>query len=93
MNKRTFLKAGSSALIVYQPIVEMLQRLDTIYGSSSEKELSKNEDYWAEIRKGYKLKTDYINLENGYYCFAPETTLNHFIDHVGEVNYQGSHYM
>ena len=71
----------------------MLQRLDTIYGSSSEKELSKNEDYWAEIRKGYKLKTDYINLENGYYCFAPETTLNHFIDHVREVNYQGSHYM
>ena len=93
MNKRTFLKAGSSALIAYQPIVEMLQRLDTIYGSSSEKELSKNEDYWAEIRKGYKLKTDYINLENGYYCFAPETTLNHFIDHVREVNYQGSHYM
>jgi len=93
MNKRTFLKAGSSALIAYQPIVEMLQRLDTIYGSSSEKELSENEDYWAEIRKGYKLKTDYINLENGYYCFAPETTLNHFIDHVREVNYQGSHYM
>jgi selenocysteine lyase/cysteine desulfurase len=93
MNKRTFLKAGSSALIAYQPIVEMLQRLDTIYGSSSEKELSENEDYWAKIRKGYKLKTDYINLENGYYCFAPETTLNHFIDHVREVNYQGSHYM
>lgn len=93
MNKRTFLKAGSSAFIAYQPIVEMLQRLDTIYGSSSEKELSENEDYWAEIRKGYKLKTDYINLENGYYCFAPETTLNHFIDHVREVNYQGSYYM
>ena len=93
MNKRTFLKTGSGALIAYQPIVEMLHRLDNIYASSSVKELSENEDYWAEIRKGYKLKQDYINLENGYYCFTPEATLNHFIDHIREVNHQGSYYM
>lgn len=28
-----------------------------------------DEEFWATIRGGYKLKPDYINLENGYYCF------------------------
>lgn len=55
--------------------------------------LASNEDFWAEIRKGYKLKEDYINLENGYYCFMPQETLEHFIGHVREVNLQGSWYM
>ena len=29
--------------------------------------LASDEKFWAGIRKGYKLKPDYINLENGYY--------------------------
>ena len=29
-----------------------------------------DEDYWSSIRNQYKLKPDYINLENGFYCFA-----------------------
>lgn len=56
-------------------------------------ELAGNEDFWAEIRGGYKLKPDYINLENGYYCFLPQETLEAFISHVREVNYQGAYYM
>jgi len=56
-------------------------------------ELAKDEDFWAGVRKGYRLKPDYINLENGYYCFLPQETLENFINHVREVNYQGSYYM
>ena len=55
--------------------------------------LAKDEDFWAKIRGGYLLKPDYINLENGYYCFVPTPTLENFISHVREVNYQGSYYM
>lgn len=39
------------------------------------------------------LKPDYINLENGYYCFLPQETLEKYIEHIREINYQGSFYM
>lgn len=55
--------------------------------------LAEDEAFWAKIRKGYRLKPDYINLENGYYCFQPEETLEYFIKQVREVNYQGAYYM
>ncbi len=59
----------------------------------SPEEAAASEDFWLSIRGGYRLKPDYINLENGYYCILPTETLEHFINHVREVNYQGSYYM
>ena len=56
-------------------------------------DLAGDEEFWASIRKGYKLKPAFINLENGYYNFLPEQTLEKFIDHVREINFQGSYYM
>ena len=56
-------------------------------------QLAANEDFWAEVRKGYRIKPDYINLENGYYNFIPEATLDKFISHVRMVNYEASNYM
>ena len=53
--------------------------------------LSGDEDFWASIRNAYKLKPDYINLENGYYNFIPEQTLEKYIGHIREVNYHGSY--
>ena len=55
--------------------------------------LAEDESFWAGIRAGYRLKPDYINLENGYYCFVPQETLEKYINHIREVNYQGSYYM
>jgi selenocysteine lyase/cysteine desulfurase len=55
--------------------------------------LAKDEDFWTGIRNQYLLKPDYINLENGYYNFLPQPILNKFIEHIKEVNYQGSYYM
>lgn len=52
-----------------------------------------NEEYWQTVRKAYRIKPDYINLENGYYSFMPEETLENFISHVREVNYEAAYYM
>ena len=55
--------------------------------------LAKDDAFWDAIRKQYLLKPDYINLENGYYNFLPQPLLEKFIEHIKEVNYQGSYYM
>jgi selenocysteine lyase/cysteine desulfurase len=73
-----------------------LQSLDLLAKQTSNipaEELAKDEDFWEAIRSGYKLKPDYINLENGYYCFLPQEILEKQLEHIREVNYQGSYYM
>lgn len=93
MDKRTFIKQFS-ALSMGAPFT--LQHLDQLVASKAHitpTDLARDEAFWKTIRDGYRLKEDYINLENGYYCIQPEETLENFIQHVREVNYQGSHYM
>ena len=93
MQKRAFLKKflalGAAATPGASAFGQLLSSVEHI----PPKQLASDQDFWTKIRAGYKLKPDYINLENGYYCFLPQETLNHFIDHVKEVNYQGSWYM
>ena len=55
--------------------------------------LAADEEFWRKVRDDYRIKPDYINLENGYYCFLPEQTLEDLIDHIRTVNYEGSYYM
>ncbi len=57
------------------------------------REVARDEDFWAAVRGDYKLKPDYINLENGYYCFLPEQTLERQVEHLRRINYEGSYYM
>ncbi len=52
-----------------------------------------DEDFWTKVRAGYKLKPDYINLENGYYCIQPQEILDRYMAHINEVNMQGAYYM
>ncbi|SDC80366.1 Selenocysteine lyase/Cysteine desulfurase [Algoriphagus faecimaris] len=87
MNKRSFLKSlaffgMSASSFLSSAKAASLKSID--FDSS---------DFWEQIRSAYKLKPDYINLENGYYCFLPEETLETYIQHIREVNYQGSSYM
>ncbi len=56
-------------------------------------ELAADEPFWDGIRNGYRLKPDYINLENGYYSFLPQETLENFIGHIRETNNQAAYYM
>ena len=55
--------------------------------------LAEDNRFWEEIRQQYILKPDYINLENGYYNFLPQPILNKYIEHIKEINYQGSYYL
>lgn len=55
--------------------------------------IDNEKEFWKRIREDYALKPDYINLENGYYNFAPKPTLEKFLEHVKMVNYEASHYM
>ena len=93
MNKRTFLKnlavTGIAASTPFHSISEILAPFQHLEPSK----LALEDAFWSQIREGYKLKPDYINLENGYYCFLPEETLENYINHIREVNYQGSFYM
>ena len=59
---------------------------------SQRKRLSE-ENFWKSIRKDYLLKKDYVNLENGYYCFIPQPTLNKYLEHLKRINFEGSYYM
>ncbi len=93
MKKRDFIKTISLATLGATPFLESLNNLVEKTQHLSPKELSKNEEFWTRVRMGYRLKPDYINLENGYYCHLPEETLNNYIHHIREVNYQASHYM
>jgi len=93
MNKRSFLKHLALAGIATPLSGTAMEKWVTRFNSVSAADLATNEDFWTGIRNGYKLKPDYINLENGYYNILPESLLQHFISHVQEVNYQGSYYM
>lgn len=93
MDKRTFLKSsaalGLSSLVSFDSLGNWL----TKYEHHSAESLAREDDFWLGLRSGYRLKPDYINLENGYYCFVPTETLEKYIEHILEVNYQGSYYM
>ena len=93
MDKRTFLKnaglLGLGSMLSIDSLAELFKSVSAV----SPSELAGDEDFWAIIRKGYKLKPNFINLENGYYNFLPEQVLEKFIEHVREINYQGSYYM
>ncbi len=93
MDKRTFIKNAGLLSVGGAFGLGSLPELMNSVSSVPSSVLAKDEDFWAEIRGGYLLKPDYINLENGYYCFVPTETLENFISHVKEVNYQGSYYM
>lgn len=55
--------------------------------------LATDDAFWQSIRNQYLLKPEYINLENGYYNFIPKPILEKYIQHIRDVNYQGSYYM
>jgi selenocysteine lyase/cysteine desulfurase len=93
MDKRTFIKNAGLAGLGGMLSIDSLAELFRSVSAMSSAELAGDEDFWTSIRKGYKLKPDFINLENGYYNFLPEQVLEKFIGHVREINFQGSYYM
>ena len=93
MDKRSFLK-GVGMMGLAAPLNFLqLQAAVAAVKNQSLADVAKDEEFWLKVRGDYDLKPDYINLENGYYCFLPRQTLERQIEHMREVNYQGSWYM
>lgn len=55
--------------------------------------LARDEDFWTALRAHYPTGNRFINLENGYYCFQPDSILDAFFNNVRAVNGEASHYM
>jgi selenocysteine lyase/cysteine desulfurase len=89
MNKRNFIKSALTIPFLSTSFPELIKEIETI----PSQQLAENEDFWQNIRADYKLKPDYINLENGYYSMQPQTILEAYIKQVRELNYQASYYM
>jgi selenocysteine lyase/cysteine desulfurase len=93
MDKRTFIKTSSliglASLLSFPALARLMESVSHIPSG----ELAMNEDFWLNIREGYQLKTEYINLENGYYCIQPREVLESFISHIREINMEGAYYM
>jgi selenocysteine lyase/cysteine desulfurase len=93
MDKRSFLKKigmlGMGGMLSMEGLAKVF---DSVSGIPPQT-LAEDEDFWAAIRGEYRLKPDFINLENGYYNFMPEQVMEKFFGHVREVNYHGSYYM
>jgi selenocysteine lyase/cysteine desulfurase len=93
MDKRTFLKnAGLMGLAAPLSFAHLQSAVAAVDGKDARR-VASDEDFWRAVRGDYSIKPDYINLENGYYCFMPQETLEHQIQHMRRVNYEGSYYM
>ena len=93
MNKRSFIKNATLTGIGATLGMDALAALFETKKHSSAAALAADEPFWNQIRTQYMLKPDYINLENGFYNFIPQPTLEKYIQHIRDINYQGSYYM
>ena len=93
MTKRTFLKntslLGIGSLVSFSSIGKIVEAVAHLPAEA----VAKDDAFWAQVRGGYRLKPDYINLENGYYCIQPQEVLEQYFEHIREVNLQGAYYM
>jgi selenocysteine lyase/cysteine desulfurase len=93
LKKRTFLKGLAWAAASIPFSAKTMEKITQRSADIDPNLLAEDENFWAAIRKGYNLKPDYINLENGYYNFVPQVLLDKYMGHIREVNLQGSYYM
>lgn len=63
------------------------------YATLPAQTLAEDETFWRAVRGKYRLKPDYINLENGFYSMQATEVLEAFITKVRHVNLEGSYYM
>ena len=89
MNKREFVRSLSATSLGLMFGPKLLTRLE----SEPPELLAQDDQFWSALRGKYRLKTDYINLENGYYSMQSEPVLEAFIAGVRQVNYEAARYM
>lgn len=93
MNKRSFIKSFALTGLAIPELSKAMATEISLPKKDSSFPIAEDENYWAGIRNLYKIKPDYINLENGYYNLLPEPTLEKYLSIIKEVNYHASFYM
>lgn len=93
MNKRSFLKSSALTGIGAAVGMDALAKLFDANNHLSAGQLAADDAFWKGIRQHYILKTDYINLENGYYNMTPLPTLEKYIENIRFVNHHAAFYM
>lgn len=89
LNKREMLKTGATAAIgLILSKSAMGQAL-----ARPQAELAQDEPFWAALRAYYRTDNRFINLENGFYCFQPDTILDAQVANIRAINGEASHYM
>jgi selenocysteine lyase/cysteine desulfurase len=93
MDKRSFLKNVGMMSVAVPLYFAHVHKAVAAVKHLNLADVASDEDFWMKVRGDFDLKPDYINLENGYYCFMPRQTMEHLIEHMRNVNYEGSYYM
>jgi len=93
MNKRSFIKGFALSGLAIPEISKAMASEIILPKKNNTIPLAEDENFWAGIRRLYKIKPDYINLESGYYNLLPEPTLDKYLSVIKEVNYHASFYM
>ncbi|MEI8110641.1 MAG: aminotransferase class V-fold PLP-dependent enzyme [Chitinophagia bacterium] len=93
MDKRKFLQSLTTAAFTTPFSLQTFEVLGRELATLPISDTSSDDAFWLSMRGGYRLKPDYINLENGYYNILPEVLLEKYVQHIREVNYEGSYYM
>lgn len=93
MNKRSFLKSSALTGIGAALGLDSLAEVFDAKNHMSAGQLAADDAFWKGIREHYILKTDYINLENGYYNMTPQPTLEKYIENIRYVNHHAAFYM
>ena len=89
MDKREFLRTigGSTLGLMLGPdLVTHMERV-------TPRQLAGDEPFWDAIRSSYRLPTEYINLESGYFSMQAQPVLEAFVGHVRMLNAEAAHYM
>ncbi len=89
MDKREFLQA-TAGLTIGSLLGE---RIWARFARQPAQRLAQDEVFWAEVRAKYRLTTDYINLENGYYSMLAQPVLEAYLGHLRAVNVEAAHFM
>lgn len=93
MQKREFIKtlalAGISMPVMSANTKQFFSQFEHLAAAN----FANEDEFWKEIRKEYFVKTDYINLENGYYSMMPQTVLNEYMAEIQKLNVEASFYM
>jgi selenocysteine lyase/cysteine desulfurase len=93
MNKREFIRTLALSGIAISAAGKTLGVSSPAPKPASPANVGPPREFWEKVRATYVVGPDRINLENGYYCFMPQETLEASIRHARELNLLGSYYL